>query len=303
VTGARVGIDIGGTKTQAVVLDDEGGIAAEAKVPTGFGAEGVIASVRDVLALLSMPDAGIGTVGVGIPGAVDPARGRVTHAVNLGLADLALGDAVAALAGAPVTVENDVNAAALGAFHLLGYGPDRSLAYLNLGTGMAAGIVLDGRLRRGAWGAAGEVGHIAVDPEGVLCSCGQRGCLETLGSGSAVARQWPQGGDHPVRSLFEAAAAGDALAIGVRRRLIDTVASAVRVLVLTVDVDDVVLGGGIASLGDRLLDPLRDALRDAESTSPFLASLGIPDRVRILPSKRRVAAVGAALAGTAPKSP
>ncbi len=295
----RVGIDIGGTKTQAVAMDEAGRLAADARVATGSGADGVLASTRAALDLIAAKVGGetFATVGIGIPGAVDHARGRVAHAVNLGLDDLALGELVGALAGVPVRVENDVNAAALGAFHLLGYGAHRSLGYLNLGTGMAAGLVLDGRLRRGARGAAGEIGHIPMDPEGVLCRCGQRGCLETTGSGSAVARQWPAGGDRPVLSLFEAAAAGDALAIEVHRRLIDTVASAVRVLVLTVDVDDVVLGGGIASLGDPLLTALRENLRAAEERSPFVASLELPERVRLLPPGP-VAAIGAALAGT-----
>ena len=294
----RVGIDVGGTKTEAVAIDAEGALAAQARLSTGFGADGVLASVRGALELLAeqLDGRAVTTIGIGIPGAVDHARGRVAHAVNLGLEDLALGDVVAALAGVPVQVENDVNAAALGAFHLLGYGAERSLAYLNLGTGMAAGLVLDGRLRRGARGAAGEVGHIPIDPDGVLCRCGQRGCLETLGSGSAVARQWPAGGDHPIRSLFEAAAGGDALAIEVHRRLIDSIASAVRVLVLTVDVDDVVLGGGITSLGDPLLAAVRDTLRAPEADSPFVASLGLPERVRLTPPGAPVAAIGAALA-------
>jgi glucokinase len=293
----RVGIDVGGTKTHSVAIDADGAVVADARVPTAQGADGVLASIADVLsALREQSGVTVSSIGVGIPGAVDHARGLVAHAVNLGLEDLALGDVVTALAGVPVRVENDVNAAALGAFHLLGLASDRSLAYLNLGTGMAAGLVLDGRVRRGARGTAGEVGHIAVDPDGVLCRCGQRGCLETTGSGSAVARQWPDPGPYPVRSLFEAAAAGDALAIEVHRRLIDTVASAVRVLVLTVDVDDVVLGGGIASLGDPLLDALRETLRTAAADSPFLASLELPERVRLTPAGHPVAALGAAYA-------
>jgi glucokinase len=294
----RAGIDVGGTKTHGVVIDDTGAIVADARRATGRGPDGVLGSIGGVLDDLGgqLGGAAVSAIGVGIPGAVDHAHGRVAHAVNLGLEDLALGDAVAALAGVPVRVENDVNAAALGVFHLLGHGDDRSLAYLNLGTGMAAGLVLDGRLRRGARGTAGEVGHIPVDPAGVLCRCGQRGCLETMGSGSAVARQWPDPGPYPVRSLFEAAAAGDALAIEVHRHLIDTVASAVRVLVLTVDVDDVVLGGGIASLGDPLLDDVRASLRAAAADSPFVASLGLPERVRLSPAGRPAAALGAAFA-------
>jgi len=294
----RIGVDIGGTKTEAVAIDDAGQVIDEVRVPTGFGPRAVIAST--VAALTGLADrlgttpSGFGAIGVGVPGAVDPASGRVAHAVNLGLDGLALGDELAARLGVRVRLENDVNAAALGAFHLLGHGPERSMAYLNLGTGLAAGLVLGGRLWRGSRGTAGEIGHIPVDPAGELCSCGQRGCLELLASGSAVARQWPTEHPRPVQDLFEAAAAGDALAIEVRERFIDNVASAVRVLVLTVDVDDVVIGGGITSLGEPLLAAIRDVLAAWSAQSEFLASLELPSRVVLAPAGP-VASVGAAL--------
>jgi predicted NBD/HSP70 family sugar kinase len=294
----RVGVDIGGTKTEAVAIDDAGQAIDEVRVATGFGAEGVIAStVEAVTGLadrLGTAAAGFGAIGVGVPGAVDPASVRVAHAVNLGLDGLALGEELASRLGVRVRLENDVNVAALGAFHVLGYGPERSMAYLNLGTGLAAGLVLGGRLWRGSRGTAGEIGHIPVDPAGELCSCGQRGCLELLASGSAVARQWPTQHPRPVQDLFEAAAAGDDLAIEVRQRFIDNVASAVRVLVLTVDVDDVVIGGGITSLGTPLLDAIREVLAGWSAQSQFLASLQLPSRVGLAPAGP-VAAVGAAL--------
>ena len=294
----RIGVDIGGTKTEAVAIDDAGLVIDEVRVPTGFGADAVIASTVDAVTgladRLGTAPAEFGAIGVGVPGAVDPASGRVAHAVNLGLDGLALGDELAARLGVRVRLENDVNVAALGAFHLLGHGPERSMAYLNLGTGLAAGLVLGGRLWRGSRGTAGEIGHIPVDPAGELCSCGQRGCLELLASGSAVARQWPTEHPRPVQNLFEAAAAGDALAIEVRARFIDNVASAVRVLVLTVDVDDVVIGGGITSLGTPLLDAIRDVLTAWSAQSEFLASLQLPSRVVLAPAGP-VASVGAAL--------
>ncbi|MBW8871465.1 MAG: ROK family protein, partial [Leifsonia sp.] len=168
----RVGVDIGGTKTEAVAIDDAGLVIDEVRVPTGFGAEAVVAStvaaVTELAERLGTTPSGFGAIGVGVPGAVDPASGRVAHAVNLGLDGLALGDELAARLGVRVRLENDVNVAALGAFHLLGHGPERSMAYLNLGTGLAAGLVLGGRLWRGSRGTAGEIGHIPVDPAGEL---------------------------------------------------------------------------------------------------------------------------------------
>jgi predicted NBD/HSP70 family sugar kinase len=302
----RVGIDIGGTKTDAVAIAADGSVAHELRLATGFGDEAVLATAVAAVEGLARA-AGVGiddfaSIGIGIPGAVDVASGRVEHAVNLGLSGLDLGAVVSERLGRRVRVENDVNAAALGAFSLLGRTSTQSMAYLNLGTGLAAGLVLGGRLWRGSRGVAGEIGHIPVDPAGPLCPCGQRGCLELMASGSAVARQWPTDEPKPVRALFAAADAGDTLAIEVRSRLVDNVAAAVRLLVLTVDVDDVVIGGGLSSLGDVLLSEVRGVLRGWADSSEFLASLDLPHRVTLVPNGSNAAAIGAALVGEAAAS-
>jgi glucokinase len=299
----RVGLDIGGTKTEAVAVDAGGDVVGTVRLPTEPGADAVvataIAAVRALADELAIAPTGFASIGVGVPGAVDPGTGRVSHAVNLGVEGLELGALLAARVGRPVAVENDVNAAALGAAQVLGMPADASLAYLNLGTGLAAGLVLDGRLRCGVTGVAGEIGHLPVDPDGVLCRCGQRGCLETLASGSALARAWPTTAPDPVRALFDAADSGDADATAVRVRLLDSTAVAVRMLVLAVDVDVVALGGGVASIGAPLLDGVRGVLARWAADSPFLASLDLPGRVRLVPRARPVAAIGAALVGAA----
>lgn len=295
----RLGIDIGGTKTDAVAVDASGSLAQRVRLATGFGSTAVVetamAAVSRIGELTGLPATGFDSIGIGIPGLVDNASGHVAHAVNLGLEGLELGGELADRLGVGVRVENDVKAAALGAYHLLGL--DGTMAYLNLGTGMAAGIVVDGRLWRGRGGTAGEIGHIPVDPNGVLCACGQRGCLETVASGSGVARQWKTDDPLPVRALFAAAADGDRSARAIKARLAEGIASAVRVLVLTVDVDSVVIGGGLSHLGDRLLCDVHEVLESWSTSSPFLASLSLPDRVRLVPEDSPVAALGAALVG------
>lgn len=305
-TDLRVGIDIGGTKTHAVALRIDGSIAHEVRLPTGFGAESVlgtaVTAVSELMRLSGAAADGFASIGIGVPGTVDPLTGRVAHAVNLGLSDLDLGGELAARFGRSVRVENDVNAAALGAFHLLEKSSTQSMAYLNLGTGLAAGLVLGGTVWRGSRGVAGEIGHIPVDPAGPICPCGQRGCLELMASGSAVARQWPTTDPKPVRALFAAADAGDTLAIEVRDRLVANVAAAVRILVLTVDVDSVVLGGGVSSLGPALLDAVRGVLESWALSSEFLASLDLPARLQLMPRGFPAAAVGAALVGQATPS-
>lgn len=292
----RIGVDVGGTKIDAVAFDGQA-VAARVRIPSGFGNQAVVRAIVDAVgnltAQLGNAAPRIDSIGVGIPGMVDPAAGRLQHAVNLGVDDLLLGPQLEGLLGTRVLVENDVNAASLGAYHLLGL--TGSMAYLNLGTGLAAGVVVDGELWRGSRGAAGEIGHIPVDPDGVECACGQRGCLETIASGSAVARLWPV--DHPVPGvhLFDAADAGDPRALEVKASLVAGVAAAIRLIVLAMDVDTVVVGGGLSNLGERLLGPVRGALAGFAAESSFIADLDLAARVRLAPSDQPVPAIGAAL--------
>jgi predicted NBD/HSP70 family sugar kinase len=217
--------------------------------------------------------------------------------VNLGVEELDLVAATQSRLGVPVGVENDVKAAALGAFAL--HGGSGSMGYLNLGTGIAAGIVSEGVLWRGARGTAGEVGHISVDPNGPLCRCGQRGCIEALAGGGAIAERWGHAAALPVRDVFDAADAGDARARELRAGLARGVAAAVRVLVLTADVDAVVLGGGVTALGPRLMADVAAELAASAEASPFMRSLRLRERVELLPAGSPAAALGAALVGAA----
>lgn len=299
-----VGLDIGGTKTEGVVVDAAGAVVASLVRATPYGADAVVeaaaAMVGSLLARSAVTLAGDRAIGIGIPGLVDVGTGAVKHAVNLGIDGewLALGSRLSDRLDQPVVIENDVNVAALGTTTLLPSGRARDLAYLSIGTGLAAGLVLDGRLRRGVHGAAGEVGHLAVDPHGVRCSCGQVGCLETVGSGSALEAAWPDAdASGPAVSLFRAADGGDPRAAEIVRRFAGAVATTIRVLCLTADVESVVLGGGVAQVGEPLLRAVRAELAAQAQGSPFLSSLGLGDRVLLVPVGYPAAAVGAALLG------
>lgn len=313
VPAYTVGLDIGGTKILGALLDPEGEVVGTVRRSTVHGADGLVAgaaqAVRDVVAEGAVELADVAGVGLGIPGIVDHRSGTVKHAVNLGVHDdeLPLADLLSAeLGGVPVVVENDLNVAAVGAAHVLERAADQAggthdhadLAFLALGTGLASGLVLEGQLRRGVSGAAGEIGHVPVDPLGPECPCGQRGCLERFASGKALEAAWPSrhGKPSPVE-LFEAARAGDQEAIVVKDRFASATASAVRLLVLTTDVRHVVLGGGVAQLGTELLDAVQDALREQAKVSPFLGSLKLAERVQLAPTHVPVAAVGAAVLG------
>ncbi|MBO0980048.1 ROK family protein [Microbacterium sp. SD291] len=293
----RVGLDVGGTKIEAVAVSAGGEILGLLRRPTGWGADAVIESIAEAVAALAEETGfaleDVASAGVGIPGLVD--AGTVLHAVNLGVESLDLADRASALLGVPFVVENDVKAAALGAAALRG--AEESMAYLNLGTGVAAGIVVDGRIWRGTRGFAGEVGHLSVAPGGRLCGCGQRGCIETLCGGGALAKAWGRPGALPVLDILDAADAGDPEAIALRNGLHQGAAAAVRVLVLTTDVDRVIIGGGLTSLGDRLEDGIRAALRDGAGTSAFMRSLRLDERIELLPAGSPAGAFGAALVG------
>lgn len=299
-----VGLDIGGTKTEGVVVDADGAVLASLVRATPYGAAAVVeassAIVTELLARTGVELAADRPVGVGIPGLVDVGSGAVKHAVNLGIDGewLTLGSQLSQRLDHPVVIENDVNVAALGTTPLVPAGRTRDLAYLSIGTGLAAGLVLDGRLRRGVHGAAGEVGHLAVDPQGARCTCGQVGCLETIASGSAIEAAWPATDESgPATSLFRAADAGDPRAVEVVRRFAGAVATTIRVLCLTVDVESVVIGGGVAQVGAPLLRAVRTRLDEQAEESPFLASLALADRVLLVPPGYPAAAVGAALLG------
>ncbi|MGH3210947.1 MAG: ROK family protein [Trebonia sp.] len=297
----RVGLDIGATKVLGAVIGDGGAVVAQSRQDTLPGPDGVLETVTAVLDQLAATLDGAlpAHIGIGIPGIVDRQRGTVSHAVNLGLGGewFPLADRLADRTGASVIVENDLNAATWGA-HVLSGADD--LAYLALGTGLAAGLVLSGTLRRGAHGAAGEIGHVPVDPAGGLCSCGQRGCLELLASGSALAAAWPAAGDVPPASaLFAAAAHGVPQAVEARDRFAAGVADAVRMLGLAVDPAAIIIGGGVAHVGEPLLTAVTAALRAQAAASPFLAALDLASRVRLLPNRLPVGAIGAALIGNA----
>ena len=302
-TDLVVGLDIGGTKTLGVLLGHDDAILGSVRRSTISGVRGVVRTAADAVRALTD---GAGTdpgtlrgVGIGVPGIVDPATGTVAHAVNLGfpgertpLARLLSVE----LGGVPVKVENDLNVAARGAAHAVGASAD--LAFLALGTGLAAGLLLGGRLRRGACGAAGEIGHLPFMADGPVCACGQRGCLEMYASGASLDTRWPTAGGVPApAALFAAAAAGDPAAVALRDEFARAVAAAIRILVLTTDVARVVLGGGVSEIGEPLRDAVVRALDAQAATSGFLASLKIGERVSLTPPGVPVAAIGAALLG------
>jgi glucokinase len=267
-----VGVDVGGTSIRAVRFDGDLTPAASVIAPTPRGAAAIAAAIAS--AVTEASDGGDpAAVALGIPGRVEVATGTVSSAVNLGIESaVAMGALVSSLVGVPVHVENDVNAAALGAFAHLGLAPTMSLAYINIGTGIAAGLVLAGRLWRGTTGSAGEIGHIPMRPQGPPCACGQAGCAEAVASGRAVDGDGRRRGD-----------------------VAGTVAWAVQLCAMTLDVDVVALGGGMTEADD-FHRSLLAALADREAASPMLADFGMAARLAIVAPDVPIGSIGAVLA-------
>jgi glucokinase len=164
----------------------------------------------------------------------------------------------------PTALGHDVRAGGLAEARLGSGRGWRHVLVVPIGTGIAAAHVVDGRVFAGAHGAAGEIGHIVVRPDGPRCGCGQRGCLEAIASASAVARRYLEaaGRPAPAEEVAELAASGDPVASAVWRETVDALADGLLVGIALFDPELVVVGGGLAEAGDALLTPLGDALRE-----------------------------------------
>jgi glucokinase len=295
----RVGVDIGGSKVAVLVVDATGTVVGRELAPSVVAdpdlAIGQIAAViRSAVAGAGATMDDVEAVGVGVPGRVDRATGTVTFAVNLGWQHLPLGERLAANLGVPVTVENDVRTAAAGLHRRAPFGRVDDLAYLSIGTGISAGIVLDGRLHRGVRGVAGEIGHVVLDPAGPRCACGLDGCFEALAAGSAIARAARDAvaageptalaaiGEPSAEDVFAAAAAGDAIATAIVDTATTWTARMVYALVLTYDVRLVAIGGGVSKAGGPLIDRIRTGLDAICAGSPFARELLSETEVQLL---------------------
>jgi glucokinase len=286
------GIDVGGTKVLGVVVDEAGAILAEHRVPTPRGGDAVVAAMVAVLGELRSQVAGVTALGAGVPGLVDR-DGVLRFAPNLpGVRSLPVGALLAEASGLPVRVDND-NTCALWAEHLVGAAQDVSHAVLvGLGTGIGGGLLVDGRLARGANGFAGEIGHMVVARGGIECVCGRRGCWERYASGSALGRLAREAGiGERGEDVAAAALRGEAAALGVVDEFADWFSVGLVNLVHVLDVERCVIAGGVVEMGDVLIDAVRRA---------FGARLVAPDLrppVEIVGAElgERAGAIGAAM--------
>ena len=301
--GLLLGIDVGGTKIAGIAVDAHSGeLLAERRQPIDD-----VPLERQVIGFARglVEDGGgeqLAAIGVAVPGLVDAGSGVMRLAVNVESGELAIGPLVAEAMGAPCFVEHDARAAAL---WLLERGdPGDSLAYLSIGTGISAAVVIAGRLVRGVTGLAGEIGHIQAVESGPRCPCGLLGCLEAVAAGPAVARMARVArasgqtsslsiGEAGPEAVYRAAAAGDPVALAIADQVGIYLAQAIRGIVLSYGVDRVVIGGGLSRAGEPFLRPILDELEREQAASPLISHALTPNPVELLPADSDPGAWGA----------
>lgn len=304
-----IAVDLGGTKLLTGLVDEKGVVVKRTVRPTPLGSQEELVAALEA-GIEEMMEDGVAALGVGIPSLIDQERGRAVASVNIPLEGIDFRDLLKERFELPTGIENDANAAAL-AEHRFGAGKGaRHMVMLTLGTGVGGGLILDGRIYRGATGAAGELGHITIDFHGPPCqgTCPGRGHLEAFASGTAAdgfareaAAEHPDGDlgraagagrEVDARLAVELAAAGPGDARDVLERVGFYLGVGIADYVNIFNPEVVVLGGGFARAGDLLFEPARKVVAER-------ALLPARDLVRIVPALLGVEAglIGASLVG------
>lgn len=298
---AVLAIDIGGTKLAAGVVDADGRMLARGEVPTLAmeGLEPVLGRIvglgRELLVRPEIAGVRVQRIGVGCAGPVDIKAGLVFRPPNLpGWTRVPLTDHIQRSLGLPTILENDANAAALGEFRYGAGKGARSIFYITVSTGIGGGIILDGKVWHGLKDAAGEVGHMTVCPDGPVCGCGNRGCLEAMSSGPSIARRAREavaaGRQTRLSEISKPTSAdvarlaqeGDSVAGEVWAEAVKYLGIGVAAVITILAPERVVIGGGVTKAGDALFQPLREQARQrvklvpVESVPILPAALG-PD--------------------------
>lgn len=299
MTGLLAGVDIGGSGTRSCLVE-EGRIVASSVLPADLSSSTAVGDIAIAVLSKVLADTGheldqITSIGVGIPGQVSD--GRVRYAANLGIgkAGFDLSGYVSSATQVPTLVENDMTVAAYGAYALTSEDDSsvRSLVFIGIGTGVAAGIVLEGEAYRGSRGLAGEFGHVPTGT-GIPCPCGSVGCLETVIGATALGREWDVA---PVSSLFLSAARGDPRAERLAARAIDHLARAMWWLAAAYDPDLFYIGGGVGAGAPSIGGMVATRWTELAGSSEFARRVLDPDRIRMYDLEEPVGAYGAALLG------
>ncbi|WP_369938655.1 ROK family protein [Plantactinospora sp. BB1] len=282
-----VALDVGGTGMKCALVRTDGRVAHTERHHTlaEHGPAAVVERILDVAEGLAGKARADGltplAVGLAVPGVVDEATGRAVWSANLGFRDVPLRELVTARLGLPSALGHDVRSGGLAEARLGAGRGTRHVLFLAIGTGIAAAHVVDGSAFAGAHGAAGELGHAVVRPDGPRCGCGRLGCLEAVASAAAVGRRYTALTGFPATAaeVVTRATGGEETASLVWRETVDALADGLAIAQALYDTEVVVLGGGLAEAGADLLDPLGVALRQRLTfqTEPRLLRAALGD--------------------------
>lgn len=295
---AAVGVDLGGTKMAVGVLGEDAEVRYRATEPSlGLPADELLARIEAELRKAVAAEPEVDAIGLGIPCTIDRARGIAISSVNLPLVELPIRDLISERLGLPTFIDNDGNVAALAEHRLGAARAAGTTVMLTVGTGIGGGLVLDEQVFRGSNGAGAELGHIVIAENGPRCqgNCPNHGCVEALASGTALAREGraaagsapgsalgralAEGGPFTGKTVTDAALAGDKTAIEVVGEIGRHLGVALASLANVFEPDVIVIGGGVAAVGELLIAPARQelasrALPPMNRTPVVLAELG-----------------------------
>lgn len=263
-----IGVDLGGTKIAAVLTDKKGRVITDVHIPTeaAKGKTAVINNLKKAIyTLIRGQRVNISCIGIGVPGPILYEEGLVIEPPNLpGWKKVNLRTILQKEFGVPVRVDNDANCAALAEARFGAGVKAKDFIYLTVSTGIGGGIIIDRKLYRGAIGAAGEFGHMIIDPAGYTCGCGNVGCFEAMASGTAIKKR--AGIDAIGVEL--AARQGDKKALEVIRETAHYLAVGIANLVNIFNPELVVIGGGVSKMRELLLVPVREEFKKIALTLP-----------------------------------
>ena len=269
------GVDLGGTTVKIAYFDETGNMLDKWEIPTVTDDGGsqilpdIAASIAQYRTVKGIAEADLLGIGIGVPGPVD-SKGNINRCVNLGWGVFNITKTLSDLTDLPVAAGNDANVAALGEFWKGGGKGCKNMVFVTLGTGVGGGIIINGQLYTGCNGIAGEIGHMVIRKDGEPCNCGRRGCLEAYCSAASLVRFAERAledgrksvlavhkGQLNAKQICDAVDAGDALAQELFDEYCGNLANGLASFVNLFQPERIVLGGGLAGYGEKLLEPLR----------------------------------------------
>ncbi len=281
----RIGVDVGGTNVKIALVDLDGKIAYSNTVPTraemGYeaGVNNIKQAIKDIMQESNQTNKTIEAIGFGLPGQIDYKEGIVKNLPNIpGWVNIPLAKMIEDEFSIPTRLDNDVRCAALGELNFGAGKGCENLICITVGTGIGSGIILNGKLVRGAANAAGEIGHIKMEMNGgPLCGCGDYGCFEAFASGPAIvtmAKEYISGGKSAKYKematdgiitpyiVAQAALQGDTVSIQIFKQIGKIIGIGLASVVNLLNPEKIIIGGGVADAGEILLEPIRKTIQD-----------------------------------------